>query len=95
MQGTVAEVVCIQGDHVMAMSAAQVYEEHIKTLSVEDRLQLLALIAEQLASERRVSEQGLQHSLMELHGLGKDVWVGLDAQEYVNRLRDEWHDETA
>jgi len=23
-------------------------------------------------------------------GLGKEIWGGEDAQEYVNRLRDEW-----
>lgn len=77
----------------MAMSAAQVYEEHVKSLPIEARLQLLAIIAEQLASERGASGYGPQHSLMELRGLGQDVWTGLDAQEYVNRLRDEWHDQ--
>ena len=24
------------------------------------------------------------------YGLGKEMWDGIDAQEYVNRLRDEW-----
>jgi hypothetical protein len=23
-------------------------------------------------------------------GLGKEIWEGIDAQEYVNQLRDEW-----
>jgi len=27
---------------------------------------------------------------MELHGLGKEIWEGIDAQEYVNKLRAEW-----
>lgn len=26
----------------------------------------------------------------DLAGLGKDIWEGEDAQEYVDRLRDEW-----
>ena len=26
----------------------------------------------------------------DLHGLGSEIWEGEDAQEYVNRLRDEW-----
>jgi hypothetical protein len=30
------------------------------------------------------------HSVRELRGLGKEIWQGLDAQEYVNQLRDEW-----
>ena len=26
----------------------------------------------------------------ELQGLGREIWEGVDAQEYVNRERDEW-----
>ena len=28
--------------------------------------------------------------LMDLKGLGKEIWQGEDAQVYVDRLRDEW-----
>ena len=28
--------------------------------------------------------------LSELRGLGKEIWQGMDAQEYVNQMRDEW-----
>lgn len=28
--------------------------------------------------------------LLQLRGLGKDLWKGLDAQEYINKLREEW-----
>ena len=31
-----------------------------------------------------------RRSLMELEGLGSEIWAGEDAQQYVNRLRDEW-----
>ena len=30
------------------------------------------------------------HSIMELHGLGREIWDGVDAQTYVNQMRDEW-----
>lgn len=35
------------------------------------------------------------HSIMELHGLGAEIWKDkdgslIDAQEYVNELRSEW-----
>jgi hypothetical protein len=30
-----------------------------------------------------------KHNIMELHGLGKEIWNGIDAQEYVNELRKE------
>lgn len=29
-------------------------------------------------------------SLLELEGLGAEIWNGVDAQDYVNALRDEW-----
>ena len=31
-------------------------------------------------------------SLMYLRGLGKEIWKGVDAQDYVKKLRDEWKD---
>jgi hypothetical protein len=31
-----------------------------------------------------------QRRLSELRGLGKEIWEGIDAQEYVNQLRSEW-----
>lgn len=31
-----------------------------------------------------------RRNLLELRGLGKGLWKGEDAQEYVNRLRREW-----
>jgi hypothetical protein len=31
----------------------------------------------------------------DFYGLGRDLWQDEDAQDYVNRLRDEWHNEPA
>ncbi len=31
-----------------------------------------------------------QHEITELRGLGKEVWGGIDAQEYINEERDSW-----
>lgn len=31
-----------------------------------------------------------QHSLLELEGLGKEIWEGVDPQTYIDELRDEW-----
>lgn len=85
----------------MATSAADVYKEHVRALPPAERLRLLALIADQLAAEEASTEdrpaarphtERPQHSLLALRGLGKEIWSGVDAQEYVNRIRDEWHD---
>ena len=31
-----------------------------------------------------------RHSILELHGLGKEIWQGVDPEEYVRELRGEW-----
>ena len=41
------------------------------------------------------AEDKPKHSIMELHGLGAEIWKDekgdlIDAQEYVNELRGEW-----
>ncbi len=41
------------------------------------------------------AEDKPEHSIMELHGLGAEIWKDengnlIDAQEYVNELRSEW-----
>ena len=32
-----------------------------------------------------------KRSILELRGLGKEIWNGIDAQEYVNQERDSWN----
>lgn len=31
-----------------------------------------------------------KQSILELEGLGKEVWTGIDARQYIDELRDEW-----
>ena len=63
----------------------KLYAEQIKPLPATERLRLLAVIARDLAPEEKEL-----HSIMELEGLGAEIWEGVDAQEYVNELREEW-----
>ena len=72
-----------------AMTAEQVYEQQIKLLSATERLRLVEIIARDLATTT-VTETPRQRSLLELEGLGSEIWQGTDAQEYVNELRKEW-----
>ena len=69
------------------MTVEQLYERHIKSLTTAEKLKLLALIAEGLAEE---IEKRKEHNIMELHGLGAEIWQGIDAQAYVDELRKEW-----
>lgn len=38
----------------------------------------------------KASERREMHSILELSGLGKEVWQGIDADEYVRAERDSW-----
>lgn len=72
----------------MALNAEEIYLRYIKSLSVAERLRLLEITARDLA------EIGLEdrpkRSLLELEGLGAEIWQGVDAQDYVDELRQEW-----
>ena len=74
-------------------SAQEIYERYVSSLPVPEQLRLLAMLAQRLAAEP--SAVGLpvglpRRSITELHGLGKEIWEGVDAQTYVDQLRDEW-----
>ena len=71
----------------MSSKAQIVYESQVKSLSANERLQLIELITHDLRETMGGSEG---HSILELHGLGAEIWKGIDAQEYVDELRDEW-----
>ncbi len=62
--------------------------EQAKALSVQERKELAKLLIDTL-DEPEVEPQR-QRRITELRGLGKEIWEGIDAQEYVNQLRDEW-----
>ena len=65
------------------------YARHIRPLPPADRLRLLALLAHDLAAVE-AGDQPRERSLLELEGLGAELWNGVDAQEYVRELREEW-----
>lgn len=75
---------------MITTAVEEIYRRHIKPLPPVERLQLLALVAQDLAAEPAQSLEGHQRSLLELEGLGAEIWQGVDAQEYVNELRKEW-----
>jgi hypothetical protein len=36
------------------------------------------------------SDRRKTHSLLELEGLGKEVWEGIDVEQYIKAERDSW-----
>lgn len=67
-------------------SANEVYELHVKQLPPAERKRLAEIITQAM---EQPTHQG-ERSLLELEGLGAELWEGVDAQEYVNELRKEW-----
>jgi hypothetical protein len=60
--------------------------EQAKALSPQERKEL----AKSLIDMMDAGTAHPQRRLSELRGLGKEIWAGIDAQDYVNQLRDEW-----
>lgn len=67
------------------MSVARIFKE-AKVLSLHDRKELVKLLVDTF----EVEQAPRKHRLSELRGLGKEIWEGIDTQEYLNQLRDEW-----
>lgn len=70
----------------MATSRIEAILREIRDLSREQQL----VIATQLQNELRGSAGGGRRSLMELRGLGKEIWEDIDVAEYVRQERQSW-----
>lgn len=71
--------------------------QEAKALSVIERRELIKSLVDTLAADAHNSEISSQQprrprNLVELAGLGAEIWKGIDAQDYVNQLRSEWDD---
>ena len=58
--------------------------KQVQNLTAQDQLRLLEELA---ALVRRQMNPEPQHNLMELQGLGKEIWEDVDAQTYVDQER--------
>ena len=56
--------------------------EAAKRLPAEERARLVRALTSLPAEPR--------YHITELRGLGKEVWQGIDAQEYIDQERDSW-----
>ena len=54
------------------------------SLSHEERLRLIEALAARTPGE---ASPKVRHSILELCGLGSEIWRGVDAQEYVRNER--------
>jgi hypothetical protein len=77
----------IKGFSMPKGSTLEKIEKEIERLSPRDQLKLVEKVAHQL---RKLGVSGRRDLDWEgLYGLGKGLWKGEDAQEYVTRLRED------
>lgn len=70
------------------LTADALYEHQIRPLPLAEQLHIARrIIAEAVNS---VENTALPRSLLELEGLGAELWKSVDAQEYMDGLRREW-----
>jgi len=72
------------------MSTTVYYEVlgRVQQLAPGEQLRLLEELA---ALVRRRIAARTRRSILELQGLGKEIWRGIDAQEYVDQERASWN----
>jgi hypothetical protein len=70
------------------MTTYQELRRQVENLTPDEQLRLLEEIA--LIVGRQVLPKP-KRSIMELEGLGKEIWQGVDAQDYVDRERASWN----
>lgn len=61
-----------------------------ESLTPDEELRLIQELSS-LIRQRVTMTPKPKRSILELRGLGKEVWNGIDAQEYVNQERDSWN----
>ena len=70
---------------------ASLYEtvlREVEALSETEQLRLIAQVSARLHG-RAPSESSA--SILDLQGLGRDIWRGQDAQDYVSHERSSWN----
>jgi len=61
---------------------------NVESLSRAEQLRLISELAEYLRLEAAPEPRT---SILDLQGLGKEIWQGIDAQDYVDRERASWN----
>lgn len=62
-------------------------DEKAKQRGLEAKAYAQTVVLQALQEE---APQQRKHSVMEMHGIGTGAWAGVDVQQYLNEMRDEW-----
>jgi len=61
-----------------------------KSLTPNEQMQLIEELLGSIRQRVTLTPKP-KRSILELRGLGKEVWHGIDAQDYVNQERESWN----
>ncbi len=61
--------------------------EEIRSLPIQQQKEILDVVR---LLKTGVEAPHKKRNITELKGCGKEIWEGMDAQEYVDKLREEW-----
>ncbi|NEQ65977.1 MAG: hypothetical protein F6K21_10835 [Symploca sp. SIO2D2] len=70
------------------MSSFSNIRHQIRQLTFAEQLRLLEDLVIVVCQQAKAQPQ---RSILELKGLGKEVWQGIDAQAYVDQERESWN----
>jgi hypothetical protein len=71
----------------MSNDAYDAVLHQVQQLLPEEQLKLIEDLA--VILRQRIPSKP-KHSILELKGLGKEVWEGVDVDEYIRQERDSW-----
>lgn len=69
---------------------APTYQEVLAQVRRLELIEQASLLEELVALAKQQKTADRRRGIREFRGLGKELWAGIDAQEYVNRERDAW-----
>ncbi len=72
------------------MSTYNEVRRQAENLTPEEQMRLIEDLSK-LIRQRVTLTPKPKRSILELEGLGKEIWNGIDAQEYVNQERNSWN----
>jgi hypothetical protein len=61
----------------------------LPSLETEEQIDLLEVLT--IALKKSVRKKKRKHSLMELEGLGAEVWSGVNVEQFLRSERDSWN----
>jgi hypothetical protein len=73
----------------MAGNSYEAVLEAVERLPASDHLRLVSLLTDRLS--RHVERPARRRSILELRGKGKEIWAGVDPDQYVDQERSSWN----